>query len=134
MSQRIRHWKQHWDPNTPMVFRKRLLVLGEQLEAGAPVTEEHIKTIGIGRLKRWWQADILAHGEHPTKLAGGEPELHVNSAALREGLESELEPNTSPDAERLTDSEYDALFTEPQAEKSKDASEEPEPEDAQPEG
>lgn len=99
-SLRIRHWKQHWNANAPMIYRKRLLVLGEQLEAGAPVTEEHIKTIGISRLKRWWDAGMLAHGEHPTKMAASEPELRVNSKALREGLESELR-QPEPDAEHL---------------------------------
>lgn len=59
---KMRHWKQHWDPEAPLVFSKRMKlgVCGkEYVEPGDPVTPEIMEALGPKakfRLKMWWQA------------------------------------------------------------------------------
>lgn len=63
-----RHWKQHWDPDAPLVFIRRM-VLGIEGHAvvnpGDKVTPEIRAALGAphkatARLRRWWNAKFLA--------------------------------------------------------------------------
>jgi hypothetical protein len=63
-----RHWKQHWDPDAPLVFIRRM-VLGikgsEVVHPGDKVTPEIRAALGpphkaTARLLRWWNAKFLA--------------------------------------------------------------------------
>lgn len=63
MSGRLRHWKQHWDPDAPLVFTKRMRLAQGFVNAGDDVTPEIIKELGPHakhRLKRWWEARCVA--------------------------------------------------------------------------
>lgn len=54
-----RHWKQLWDPNAKLRFRKRLLINGKWVSYGDPVTPAIRKLIGMNRLRRWWDARVI---------------------------------------------------------------------------
>jgi len=54
-----RHWQQVWDPNPPFVFRQSLLIEGKRVAFGDPVTPELRKSLGMNRLRRWWDAKVI---------------------------------------------------------------------------
>tara|TARA_R110000803_G_scaffold20201_5_gene52232 strand:- start:11840 stop:12253 length:414 start_codon:yes stop_codon:yes gene_type:complete len=62
---KVRHWKQKWDPEAPLVFRKRLLLNGVQVGPGTVVTKEIRSALGEDefsqqrRLKLWWDSGYL---------------------------------------------------------------------------
>ena len=88
-----RHWKQRFDPNAEMVFRKsrKLGLCGvERCEPGDPVTEEMKMALGRHRMKMWWEAGMLELREG-SQLAR-EPELEPEAPASPPADESpELE-------------------------------------------
>ena len=59
MGRRARHWKQLWDPNAKFVWRKRLLFNGKHTEVGKAVTKKQRQTLGVNRLRRWWDAGVI---------------------------------------------------------------------------
>lgn len=69
---KMRHWKQHWDPNADLIFTKKLRI-GDDPERpyvlpGDPVTPELRESLGLHRLKIWWEAEFLAIApEHAPK-------------------------------------------------------------------
>lgn len=79
---KLRHWKQHWDPEAPLCFRKRMKlgVCGkEYVEPGDPVTPEIVAALGPAakaRLRRWWEAGRveIADWAPPEELRKRQPE------------------------------------------------------------
>lgn len=86
MSNKLRHWKQQFDPTAQMVFRKRVTVFGKQVEPKQPLTQELIRQIGIHKLRAWWESGLIelapialeqaaeATAELPTEEDDGLPE------------------------------------------------------------
>lgn len=63
MSTRTRHWKQHWDPNADLIFRKRLRFGSDPKKPfilpGDPLTDEHRAKLGMARVRRWFENATL---------------------------------------------------------------------------
>ena len=62
----VRHWKEHWDPTSDLVFTKkmRLGFDGRQVVLpGDPVTPAMREKLGIHRLKIWWQARFVGRAD-----------------------------------------------------------------------
>lgn len=85
---RQRHWKQHWDPNADLIFRKRLR-MGDKPEKpfclpGEPVTKEQREKLGPARLRRWFENGTL-------ELANFTPPEPQRELALQKQRDDELE-------------------------------------------
>ena len=70
---KLRHWKEHWNPNADLMFLKPLLIEGEQKKRGDPVTQEIRDKLGINRLRRWWDAGYLALSDTPAPAEDDSP-------------------------------------------------------------
>ena len=78
----MRHWKQHWDPASPLQFARRMN-LGiegfEHVNVGDPVTDEIRAAMGKNadhRLKVWFQAGYVEIANwSPPKAEPRRPEL-----------------------------------------------------------
>lgn len=70
---KIRHWKQRWSPTAPLIFAKKLKIGDGHVLPGDRVTDQHRKDLGLHRLRRWWEAGVLALAEYPkiTDMGGG---------------------------------------------------------------
>lgn len=56
----LRHWKQRFDRNARMVWRKRTTWSQElQFEAGEEIPPEIIKQIGPAKLRRFWESHFI---------------------------------------------------------------------------
>ena len=62
---KLRHWKQRWDKNAPLVFLKKLRMGDGQVLPGDPVTDEIREKLGLHRLRRWWEAGVIARADQP---------------------------------------------------------------------
>lgn len=73
MSTKVRHWKQHFDPDADLVFRKRLALGfttadGERIDVvqpGDPVTDEMKAAFGKHRFKVWWRGGFIELAPEP---------------------------------------------------------------------
>lgn len=78
-----RHWKQRWDPHADFVFAKRLR-MGDNprkpfVLPGEPVTKKMREKMGLHRLRRWWEAGVIAIAdwEPPRRNRRSATEPHV---------------------------------------------------------
>lgn len=63
---KIRHWKQRWSATAPLIFAKKLRIGDGYVLPGEPVTQEHRDHLGLHRLRRWWEAGVIAlAGKYP---------------------------------------------------------------------
>lgn len=87
---RNRHWRQRWDPNAPLVFRKRLRMGDDPAKPyvfpGDPVTDAHRAQLGMARLKVWWESGTIERADFDPNLPGGGQVVH--EAAPVAGIES----------------------------------------------
>ena len=64
---RMRHWKQRYDYNAEFVITKKLRWGDDpnkpHLLPGDPVTPEIKAKLGATRLKRWWEAKVIARAD-----------------------------------------------------------------------
>lgn len=64
---RLRHWKQRYDYNAEFVICKKLRWGDDpnkpELLPGDPVTPEIKAKLGPTRLKRWWEAKVIARAD-----------------------------------------------------------------------
>ena len=66
MSNKIRHWKQQFDANANLVFRKRMTIRGYGVEIAQPgdlVPQAFRDHYGNNRLRVWWQAGYIEISE-----------------------------------------------------------------------
>jgi hypothetical protein len=77
---KLRHWKQRWCHKAPLVFLKKLKIGDGHVMPGDWVTDQHRRDLGLHRLRRWWEAGVIARAdqelprhlkEHPTVTAVG---------------------------------------------------------------
>ncbi len=74
----LRHWKQRFDPDADLVFRKRMVIRGwgvDVAEPGDRVPQEMKDHFGVHRLRIWWEGGFLqiedtAELEAPSAGAG----------------------------------------------------------------
>lgn len=75
MTSRTRHWKQHWDPSATFVFTKRLRMGDDPKKPfvmpGDPVTNAHREKLGLVRLRRWWEAQVIQRSDFDPTVRGG---------------------------------------------------------------
>jgi hypothetical protein len=61
---RVRHWKQHFDPRADYVFLKAMKLGEGEVRPGDPLTQElrdaHVSDV---RLKFWWKARVVGLAE-----------------------------------------------------------------------
>lgn len=60
---KMRHWKQHFDPDAILIFRKRMVIRGYGVDTAQPgdvVPQEMKDHFGVHRLKIWWEGGFLA--------------------------------------------------------------------------
>jgi hypothetical protein len=93
MKTRIRHWKQHWDPDADLVFAKRLR-MGDDPEKpfvlpGEKVTDEHRAKLGLVRLRHWFENGTLEIANFMAPEPQREAALRVNGDRLTEKLEAD---------------------------------------------
>jgi len=90
----LRHWKQRFDRDARMVFRKRTAWTQElQFEPGDEVPPEIIEQMGPTKLRRFWEAhQIELHGFEDPDVGTGqvEPAPEKTDPATTEDDESEL--------------------------------------------
>ena len=63
----VRSWKEHWNPEAPLIFLKRLKlgVPGHEVVAmGDPVTPAIRKHLGNRRLHIWWDARFVGSRDY----------------------------------------------------------------------
>ncbi len=60
---KLRHWKQRWSPTADLIFLKKLKLGDGFVLPGDPVTPEIREKLGLHRLRRWWDAGVLALAE-----------------------------------------------------------------------
>jgi len=56
----MRHWKQRFDPKAELIVTKQILLDGVQKNPGDLLSQEEVETLGPHRLRRWWEARVIA--------------------------------------------------------------------------
>ncbi len=60
---KMRHWKQRFDFDADLVFRKRMVIRGfgvEVAQAGDPVPQAMKDHFGKNRMRIWWEGGFIA--------------------------------------------------------------------------
>lgn len=90
----LRHWKQRWDAKAPLVFLKKLKWGDGFVLPGDPVTDEIREKLGLVRLKRWWNGQIIARADQPLPN-------HIVRAIARRKEETAAGEPASPEITKL---------------------------------
>ena len=90
---KVRHWKQKWDPDAPMIWRRRVLWGDRYYEPGEPVPDD--LAANRKKLRRFWESSWIERADFvpPDELRRQAAEAEAEAAGAADSDESAKSPS-----------------------------------------